>query len=143
MTTGGKTLLLILGVLVMIVMCGLAGLFLIARRFEDPERYAVKRAEGREFGKAIDQRGCMTEALKRSKNINLLSMDENVDNELFLEGCLVTSRPVPGFCEGVPQWWNLKGSEWKQAQCERASQDPARTGCLMVFSQQIEYCNDQ
>lgn len=111
----------------------------------DPEfspKYEAKRAEGREYGKATDQQGCMKEGLARAKGINFIDVNALTLNSGFVEECLKASRPAPGFCNGVPSFWSFKDDEWKAAQCRKAGMDEFKTGCAAVFQDQIDFCDN-
>lgn len=104
------------------------------------KKYEAKQAEGREFGKQTDQKGCMEEALSRSKAMGFADINEITLNGGFVEECLKASRPTPGFCDGVPSKWSPNDTEWSRKQCEKAGLDDIRTGCVSVFKEKIDFC---
>src|SRR5512147_853425 len=58
-------------------------------------------SEGEASGRSLDEGGCMTRAIERHKadwNRNVASA---VRNNLWLSGCLQTSRIQDHFCDGV------------------------------------------
>jgi hypothetical protein len=127
------------------VICGIFGIVLLVRLVDTPEskqEYAAKEAEGRELGKTMDQAGCMKEGLARSKTMTRFEISRNVDNQSFVEGCLKSSRPTTGFCNGIPPFWKLRDTEWEDQQCELAGQDYMRTGCVSVFEAKISVCRN-
>jgi hypothetical protein len=98
------------------------------------------RAEGREFGKTTDQKGCMDEGLRRAIGIKKTETGPLVNLRAFVSGCLESSRPSPEFCAGVPKWWEFI-TDWEVTQCQRDGQDPASTpGCIMVLEEKADFC---
>jgi hypothetical protein len=98
-------------------------------------------AEGREFGKATDNEGCINEGLRRSKSATILDFGSGMSSMVFVEACLKSSRPTPDFCVGVPSFWSMQDSEWKIAECRKAGLDEAKTGCMHVFKVKHEFCS--
>lgn len=73
--------------------------------------------EGAKFGQTTDQNGCVKEALKRLNADN--SFNGQLNANFFLEGCLRTSAPVDGFCDGVPDKGEIiKTSTWAVQRCK-------------------------
>ena len=99
--------------------------------------------EGREFGKATDRQGCLTEALRRSRSSKLLDLVDATSNKVFINACFETSRSAPDFCEGVPSSLSLNGTKWDEDQCRSAGLDPYRTGCSHVFNSKREFCSSR
>jgi hypothetical protein len=145
MTHNTKWILGCFGALAVFVVCGIVGIVVLVRLVDTPESkrdYAAREAEGRELGKTMDQAGCMKEGLARSKTMTRFEIARNVDNQAFAEGCLKSSRSTPGFCNGVPPFWQLKDTGWPDRQCELAGQDSMRTGCVSVFEAKISVCRN-
>src|SRR5262245_28161644 len=65
------------------------------------ERSKQTIAEGQKFGKGTDNQGCLTETISRHRQNPSLS--GLVSTQLFINSCLVSSRPTPGFCDDVPK----------------------------------------
>jgi hypothetical protein len=97
--------------------------------------------EGREFGKTADQQGCMTEAMKRSKNVGLVDFSGAIALSTFADACLENSRATPNFCDGVPSFWSMKESEWGADLCRKASIDPEKTACVHVTKRKHQFCS--
>jgi hypothetical protein len=72
-------------------------------------------AEGKNFGVNSDNQGCLDESIARYKSterhLNAISTN------LFMQSCLESSRPTPGFCDKVPVGDMMKLVEWRQTQC--------------------------
>jgi hypothetical protein len=104
------------------------------------QRSEEQRQEGVEFGKAADQKGCMTEGLKRGGKIGLLDISAQVENDSFVKGCLQASQPTPGFCNGVPSGLKNILAEWDKKQCDKIHNVSAPI-CEGIFKQQIYFCD--
>ncbi|HEU5236812.1 MAG TPA: hypothetical protein VFU37_06705, partial [Pyrinomonadaceae bacterium] len=60
------------------------------------------------------------------------------DNEDFVLGCLKSSAPSPGFCDGVPSGVKNIFVDWTKKKCEKINIiEPICTG---IFDQQIRFC---
>src|SRR6267143_2965219 len=57
--------------------------------------------EGRDFGRNTDNQGCVDESISRYKKEPGLT--SAVSNNIFMQICLESSRPTPGFCDNVPK----------------------------------------
>jgi len=72
-------------------------------------------ADGKNFGVNSDNQGCLDESIARYKSterhLNAISTN------LFMQSCLESSRPTPGFCDKVPVGDMMKLVEWRQTQC--------------------------
>jgi predicted membrane channel-forming protein YqfA (hemolysin III family) len=147
MTRGTKLILIGFGVFALLVVGVIALIVgLIVYQLNTPESKratAASQAAGREFGKSTDQQGCQTEGLVRAKPIRMIEISRMVDNEYFVEECLKSSRPTPGFCDGVPPLWKLNSDEWESAQCKAVHMDELATGCRSVFSAKYNFCRHQ
>ena len=146
MTHNTKWILGCLGVLGFFVLCGIVGIVLLVHFLDTPESkraYEAREIEGREFGKTIDQPGCVKEGLARAQKMTRFEISRAVENEAFVEGCLKSSRATSGFCNGVPPFWKLQDNDWTKEQCERVGMDYMRTGCTAVFDAKITVCRDQ
>lgn len=140
-----KQILIAVSVVVLIVIIGVG--FLVGWAFYMASDEGFKRevdtksAEGREFGKTTDQRGCITEGLKRARPIGVQEIKYNAANHFFVHQCLKNSRPTPSFCDGVPAYWNPGGPRWATEQCKKAGLDPTAISCEGVFEKQIDFCS--
>jgi len=101
---------------------------------------AAHEAEGREFGKTHDQKGCMDEGMRRSKSIGIIDLGAGLQLGAFVDACLATSSPTPNFCEGVPGLFSFKETDWGKVECRRAGIDPERTACIHVTKRKHQYC---
>lgn len=129
--------------LVMITLVGIvAVVFAIAAWFktgkQSSPRMEAKMQDGVEFGKTTNQQGCIDEGLKRGSRMALLDWDDQGDNEDFVLGCLKSSAPSPGFCDGVPSGVKNIFVDWTKKKCEKINMiEPICTG---IFDQQIRFC---
>ena len=128
---------LVLGVIVIIL--GIVALNYFEKTVG--ESLAAVEVEGREYGRKVDQRGCMDEGIRRSRSTGLLDISSGLALSAFTDACLETSRPTTGFCDGVPSFWSMKDSEWGAAQCRKAGVDPEKTGCIHVLKRHHQHCS--
>jgi hypothetical protein len=140
--TSTKKILIVLGLVVFLFVLGIAAIvgWLIWMPEKPTPEDEAKMAEGREFAKTTDQNGCITEGVRRARQIGFLEIGKAVANQYFVQQCLRNSRPTPRFCDGVPGFWNLKGDEWKDAQCEKHGSKPLQSACTSVYDEQINFC---
>jgi hypothetical protein len=101
-------------------------------------RAAAKMQEGTEFGKTTNQQDCINEGLKRGAKLALLDFDAQADNENFVLGCLQSSTPSPGFCDGVPSGFRNIFVDWTKHKCEKV--DMIQPICTGIYDQQIQFC---
>ena len=129
--------------LVMITLVGVvAVVFAIVARFQSDKRSSprteARMQDGVEFGKTTNQQGCIDEGLKRGSRMALFDWDDQGDNEDFVLGCLKSSAPSPGFCDGVPSGVKNIFVDWTKKKCEKINMvEPICTG---IFDQQIRFC---
>lgn len=134
---------MIIGVVIAVALVVIVAAISLVIAFRKPgnskQRSEEQRQEGVEFGKAADQKGCMTEGLKRGGKIGLLDISGQVENEFFVKGCLQTSQPTPRFCEGVPPGLKNILAEWDKKQCDKIH-NVSGPICEGIFKQQIYFC---
>jgi hypothetical protein len=143
MTKNGKILLgcggvLIIGIIVVLIV----GYF--AMNYVEKNLVQGVRADmdaGEEFAKTTDQKGCMTEGLKRSKTMGFLNVGQGMSLSSFVESCLKGAKPTDGFCTGVPGFWSFEKDEWITEQCRQAGLDKEKTGCFFVFAAKHNVCS--
>lgn len=94
--------------------------------------------DGKAFGAGTDNRGCLTEAISRHKANT--GFAESIKTNLFLRSCLKSSRPTPGFCDGVPKASEImKTVAWQREQCTREGLS-SDSYCGQLFSQVQQHC---
>lgn len=144
MTTITKQILVAFGIVALVFVVGIGALIGVVIYFasdKDYQRqYDAKQAEGREFGKTTEQRGCMEEGLKRAKVVKGYNINQVMYIKGFVEECLKAGRPTQGFCSGVPSKWSLTSSDWEQKQCDKLGMDALQTGCKAVFDVKVDFC---
>ncbi len=123
----------------LVVIVGAVSLIIMFRKSgTSKQRAEAQRTAGVEFGKSTDQRGCMTEGLKRGDKLGAFDISAQVENESFVKGCLETSGPTPRFCDGVPSSLDNIVAGWDKKQCEKSRVfGPI---CEGIFKQQIYFC---
>jgi hypothetical protein len=110
------------------------GAYYIYGQFASPEQKArmeKAKIDGREFGKATDQNGCM------EKGYLLAAPESTFDlsNQMFVKECLGASRPVQNFCEGVPF---MLDRDWFENECKKVGHD--RDACVMTYIAKRNFC---
>jgi hypothetical protein len=112
-----KALLGTLGVLAILVLGALVvGIVYVARNkaaWKAKGKEVV--VEGRNFGNSSDNQGCLDESIVRYKKEP--GHFNGVSTNLFMQGCLETSRATPGFCDKVPVGDMMRLVEWREMQC--------------------------
>jgi hypothetical protein len=101
------------------------------------QRMDERAREGIEFGKTAEQRDCINEGFTRGKKTALYDVTGQVENHSFVRGCLQTSRPTAGFCDGVPSRSKNIFVAWDEKQCEQ-SEVP---GCEGILREQVHACD--
>jgi hypothetical protein len=104
---------------------------------------ATERAEraGIATARGTDEKGCVDAAERRmEKEGGMLS--GGVRGSIFLDACLRSSRPTPGFCDGVPRSDEvMETSQWQQMRCNRSALNPAASvRCNATASAVQRYC---
>ncbi len=97
-------------------------------------------SDGHRRGLAVDEAGCLAEALERYRGDRDGSMGEVVSRSLWLNGCLGSSRVAASFCEGVPparEFLNL--ATWVTAACQQAG--ASGQGCQSLYQEVATYCS--
>jgi hypothetical protein len=95
-------------------------------------------AEGKDFGRHVDNQACVDEMIVRYKKDP--GFTTAISQSVFLRSCLDASRPTPGFCDNVPvETEFMKTAEWRLQQCRRAdlTQD---NYCQSLFKPVQDFC---
>lgn len=139
MSTGIKVILIVAAlVLLLVVSIAGFGVYWWTQHGQGMiERAQNARNEGQEFGRQTDNAGCLNEALTRHRARPNFS--DAIANNLFLNGCLETSRRTPGFCDGVPRADEFQATiNWQLQRCREANlQD---NYCGQIFQQVQRHC---
>ncbi len=110
------------------------GLYYINRRLHDPAlRAKLDKAwdDGEAFGKTTDQNGCLAKGLTFTDSADIFDLT----NSDFDTGCFITCQPSPGFCDGVPKFFDRN---WTDDQCSGKREN--KEACLSVFHQKLSSC---
>ncbi|HVF56736.1 MAG TPA: hypothetical protein VM934_11330 [Pyrinomonadaceae bacterium] len=95
--------------------------------------------EGRTYGARTDNEGCLTESISRHKTSH--GFGDLIRTNVFLNSCLVASRPTPGFCDGVPKRTEfIKSAQWQASQCSKYGLSNENQ-CGQLFAQVQQYCD--
>ena len=141
MSKGVKTILIIVGILAALAIVCVGGFGVFAYFFVDKEGFENARKDGAGFGKTTDNLGCQAKALEMAKRITMSDITGMVKVQWFNEGCLLASRPTPGFCDGLPSEQSdiLSGEKTKDALCEKSGMKDSLP-CRSVMKARLEYC---
>ena len=141
MSKNVKTILIIVGILAALALVCVGGFGIFAYFFVDKEGFENARKDGAEFGKTTDNIGCQTKALEMTKQITEWDITGSVKAQWFNEGCLLASRPTPGFCDGLPSEQSdiLSGEKAKDALCEKSGMKDSLS-CRAVMRARLEFC---
>lgn len=140
MPTWLKVLLVVGGLLLVLLVAAVAGLFYVARTYGPGIVEAGKHSmeEGRDYGRRTDNEGCLNESVAR--HARAAGFSEILKNNLFLNSCLEASRPTPGFCDDVPGRAEImKGARWQMDECKRYGLKP-ESQCGQLFQQVQQFC---
>ena len=125
-------------VLIGAIAIGLGVYWIKAHGGELMERSKQTLAEGQKFGKGTDNQGCVTETISRHKHNPGIS--GVLSTQLFLNACLQSSQPTPGFCDEIPEQLDfIKSAEWQRDQCAR-NQLTDDNYCPSIFQTVQKFC---
>jgi hypothetical protein len=140
MPTWMKVLLVVGGLVVLLIVATVVGGYFVVRRYGPGLVEAGKQtvSEGAEYGRHTDNEGCRTEAVARQARAE--GVTDAIKHGFFVRACLETSRPTPGFCDGVPRHDEfMKIIAWHAEQCQRYGLK-SQQQCGQVFEQVQQYC---
>lgn len=93
--------------------------------------------EGQGYGREADESKCVNESVERYKRDR--GIGGAIKARIFLKGCLESSAPSAGFCDGVPTKTEFSRSgEWKSEKCQQAGLNDEL--CPQIFEEMQEYC---
>jgi hypothetical protein len=130
--------LLIVGAIAIVAVVVTIASWLTGTGKQASSRTAARMQEGGEFGKKTNQQGCIDEGLKRGARLGLLDFETQGANEDFVLGCLQSSSPSPGFCDGVPSGFKNIFVDWTKQKCEKVNM--IRPVCTGIYDMQIQFC---
>jgi len=130
--------LLIVGAIAIVAVVVTIASWLTGTGKQASSRTAARMQEGGEFGKKTNQQGCIDEGLKRGVKLGLLDFETQGANEDFVLGCLPSSAPSPGFCDGVPSGFKNIFVDWTKHKCEKVNM--IRPVCTGIYDMQIQFC---
>jgi hypothetical protein len=104
------------------------------------EKSKQSMIDGQRFGRGTDNHGCVTESISLYKENPGFS--KAITTELFLQGCLHSSKETPGFCDDVPRPTEfMKSAQWQLKQC--ALNDLHDSYCGQLFAQVQTFCSSR
>jgi hypothetical protein len=143
MPTWLKVVLIVGGLLVVLVVASLVGLFFVAKRYipEMVEAGKQNTEEGQRYGRLTDNEGCVNEAAARHKHAE--GFRDLIKEPFFIQACLAASRPTPGFCDDVPSRFEfMKSARWQLDECKRYGLAP-ESQCGQLFQQVQQFCEQR
>ena len=93
---------------------------------------------GQTAGRLTDNKGCVDQSVTRYKAGPGLT--SGISTGIFMQSCLESSRPTPGFCDGVPKMTDfVKVGPWRRSKCESVGlgSDPF---CQSIFQGVEHFC---
>jgi hypothetical protein len=139
MSLAAKVIVTIVGCLVLSVV-GVIGLgaYLWSRHGQDViDAGSRQYDQGLEFGRQTDESGCLDAALTRYKTNR--GMTGSLAAGVFVGACWQSSRPTPGFCDGVPEPLDVfSAARWQAEQSKKAGIDEHFGG--QIFAQWRNHC---
>ena len=143
MPTWLKVVLIVGGLLLVLVVASVATLVYVAHKYGPAMVEAGKQSfeEGRAYGRATDEQGCVDESVARHKRAEGLT--GAINTSLFMRSCLDVSRPTPHFCDAVPQRIEfMKSARWQLDECKRYGLS-TESQCGQLFQQVQQYCEQR
>src|SRR5262252_4680494 len=112
---GWLKVLLIIAIVVVLLIVGVVGAGVIWwTKNKDALMARAKEVatEGKDFGKASDNQGCVDEGVTRYKKEP--GFGSAISTGIFMRTCLDASRPTPGFCDDVPKSTEfVRSGQWR------------------------------
>jgi hypothetical protein len=118
--------------------------FYISRHSKDIVATADRNArEAIAVARHSDEKGCVDAASQRMEKSGVIS--GGVSGAMFLEACLRSSQPTPGFCDDVPPKDEFtRSSAWQQKRCARVAMSPGdNIRCNAVSGVVQRYCTEE
>ena len=101
---------------------------------------AAAMMEGEASGRALDEGGCMTQAIDRHKADLNRTMATAIRNNVWLAGCLNSSRVQEKFCDDVPAGDDIVAAAlWAASAC--ANNGMSDSYCGNLVSNAVKYCS--
>lgn len=96
--------------------------------------------EGEASGRDLDEGGCMTRAIEKHKSDWNRTMASAVRNNVWLSGCLDSSRVQEKFCDDVPSGDNaVAAALWAASTCAALGLSDSYCGNLVLNA--VKYCS--
>jgi hypothetical protein len=129
----------VVGLLLVVGVIG-AGVFWFSRNKD--ALFAKGKAvieEGQEAGRHTDNQGCVDQSITRYKAETGFS--NAISTSIFMQSCLQSSKPTPGFCDTVPKETEfIKSGQWQLAQCENVGLGSDQY-CRQLFQTVERFCD--
>ena len=139
---GWAKALIIVGVLLVLLVVGVVGAGVYWWSNNKDTLIARGKAvitEGQEAGRQTDNQGCVDQSVTRYKAEP--GFTNGISSSIFMQSCLQTSRPTPGFCDEVPKETEfIKSGQWQLAQCQRVGLGSDQY-CRQLFQTEERFCN--
>ena len=138
---GWAKALIIVAVLLVLIVVGIvaAGAYWLSRNKDAwIAKGKAQVTEGKEAGRTTDNQGCVEKSVERYKAER--GFYSAIGTSIFMQTCLQSSRPTPGFCDDVPKQMEFtKTAQWRVEQCERFDLSGDKY-CQQLFSPVQQFC---
>ncbi|CAN5826625.1 hypothetical protein BH20ACI4_BH20ACI4_33470 [soil metagenome] len=141
MSKNMKIVLIVAGILAVIAIACVGGIFLTGYFLVDNEGVDKSSNEGREFGKTTDNVGCQTKIVPMIKSTPVTDVNGVLRVQYFFDSCLEASRPTPNFCDGMANPYKdiFNDDKGKDAECTKLGLDGSIT-CRQVIDEKLDFC---
>jgi hypothetical protein len=131
-------IIVVLGLLLVIGVIG-AGVYWFSRNKDALlARGKAVIEEGQEAGRHTDNQGCVDQSMTRYKAEP--GFTSGISTSVFMQSCLQSSRPTPGFCDDVPKETEfIKSGQWQLAQCQNVGLGSDQY-CRQLFQTVERFC---
>jgi hypothetical protein len=95
--------------------------------------------EGQEAGRHTDNQGCVDKSITRYKSEP--GFTSGISSSIYMQSCLQSSKPTPGFCDDVPKETEfIKSGQWQLAQCQNVGLGSDQY-CRQLFQTVERFCD--
>lgn len=141
MSKNAKIVLIIAGILAVISILCVGGVFFIGYFVVDNKGVEKSMNDGTEFGKTTDNLGCQTKVVSMIRSLDGININETLKMQYYFTACLEASRPTPNFCDGVANPFAdiFNDDKSKDAECTKLGLEGSIT-CRQVIEEKLDFC---
>ncbi|MBI5513072.1 MAG: hypothetical protein HY909_04845 [Deltaproteobacteria bacterium] len=140
----GRTAKIVLGVLagfaLLCVISGVLGMRYAKRKAQELARVTEETARtSRAWAQGHAQADCVDEGLRRAFACEGVFCQ--VEQQVFVQQCLVTAAPTPGLCEGTPPPRDFMATaQWRSSRCMVYTAGDQAQRCQNLLSALLQHC---